>query len=176
MLIAGFAIAIPITLLIRGGGGDSAGPATRTAPPLGPPVRDRGLAVRYRVPKGWKESRQASAIRLLSGDRTAQLVIAAPASAAASEEVLDDALAAIRSGYEDVEIASGSGRKVGGLRAKGAVISARNRRGARLRILVAVARGKKRTHLVELFLAASDSGPQRVRQAQFAVDSLRFTD
>jgi hypothetical protein len=103
-------------------------------------------------------------------------VIASPAPAARSGEVLDEAVSAIRSGYREVEVVPGSGKSVGGRPAKGAVISARSKRGVPLRILVAVARGERRAHLVELFVVDRSSARKRIAEAQVALDSLRFTN
>ena len=174
MAAVGLIAAVPVTLLVRDG--DEEQPATTTAtppPPLGPKQRDRGIGVRYRVAKDWRETREASAIRLRSRDRAAQVVIASPAPASKADAVRDEALAAIRSGYERVEIARGSGPRLGGLRTKGAVISARTRDGAPLRILVAVARGERRAYLVEVFTAGGVPA-ERLREAQATLNSLRF--
>jgi carbamate kinase len=177
MAIVGFAVAIPVTLLISGGDDDEPAqpPPTTEAgpPPLGPAERDRGIGVRYQVSDGWRQEKKASAIRLRSPDRNAQIVIASPAPASESESVLDDALAALRSGYEDVDVTSGSGPRLGGLRTKGAVARVRTREGARLRVLVAVTKGERRAYLVEVFTAA-DAAPERIREAQVTLNSLKF--
>jgi predicted Zn-dependent protease len=179
MAIVGLLVAIPVTLLIRGGddeGGTPTSPVTTAAeqpePELGPDASDPGLDVTYRVPKGWKESKQASAIRITAPDKTAELVLAAPGPADDADEVLDEALEAFRVAYEDVDVAPGSGRKVGGLEAKGAVVSAKQ--GDReLRIVVAVAEGEERAYLVEVF-TISGLGPERLRETQVALNSIRF--
>jgi hypothetical protein len=170
-------IAIPATILIRGGdddGDDGEGPVA-TAPPLNPAVANKGLDVTYQVPEGWRESKKAKAkaIQLQSEDRSVLIAIAAPAAASKAGPLLDDALASIRSGYKNVDVRPGSGRQVGGLDAKGAVISAKTPDGNELRIVVAVAKGKKRAYLVELF-AAANAPVERVREAQVALNSLRL--
>ena len=177
MAIVGALVAVPLTLLIRGGDDDEpeapvTTPATES-PAVGPAQRDRGIGVRYQVADGWREQKKASAIRLRSPDRNAQIVIASPAPASESESVLDDALAALRSGYEDVDVTSGSGPRLGGLRTKGAVARVRTREGARLRVLVAVTKGERRAYLVEVFTAA-DAAPERIREAQVTLNSLKF--
>ncbi len=176
MAIVGLLVAVPVTLLTAGGEDAALEPATvptaSAPPPLGEGARDRGLRVRYRVPKGWRESRRASAIRLRSRDRTAEIVIAAPAPAARAGRLLEDTLAAIRRSYDAVQVNPGSGREIGGLRARGAVISARSE-ATPLRILVAVAKGRKRAYLVEVF-TAEDAPGERLREAQVALNSLRL--
>jgi hypothetical protein len=172
-------VAIPVTLLVRdgddGGEGSSTEPATTAAQPppdLGPGVRDEGLDVSYRVPQGWEESKKASAIRLSSPDSSAEVVIAAPAPAGDAEALLDETLAAFRSQYEQADIAPGSGRDVGGLEAKGAVVHV-GRDDETLRVLVAVAPGRERAYLVEVFTTGGVSG-ERLREAQVALNSLKL--
>jgi hypothetical protein len=167
-------VAIPVTLLIRGGDDDddSAAPVA-TAPALNPAVANKQLDVSYQVPEGWREAKKEKAVQLQSRDRSVLIAIAAPAAASKSGTLLKDTLAAFRSGYKDVEIRPGSGRQVGGLDAKGAVIAAKTPDGNRLRIVVAVAKGKKRAYLVEVF-TAFNADPVRVREAQVALNSLRL--
>ncbi len=181
MAIVGLLVAVPVTLLVRDGDddGDPSAPSQQVttgsaqAPPaVGPGADDRGLDVSYRVPEGWKEAKKASALRLTSPDSAAEIVVAAPAPAADADQVLDQALSAFESEYEDVDIAPGSGRKVGGLDAKGAVVTAA-RGDEELRVLVAVAAGEQRTYLVEVFTTASVSA-DGLRQAQAALNSLKL--
>lgn len=174
MAVVALVVAIPATILIRGGDddGDAEAPLA-TAPSLNPAVANKGLDVTYQVPEGWKESKKAKAIQLQSKDRSVLIAIAAPAAASEAGPLLDDTLAAIRSGYKNVEASPGSGKQVGGLDAKGAVISAKTRDGNELRIVVAVAKGKKRAYLVEVFSAAN-APVERVREAQVALNSLRL--
>jgi hypothetical protein len=174
MAVVALVIAIPATILIRAGDddGDAEAPVA-TAPPLNEAVANKGLDVTYQVPEGWQESKKAKAIQLQSQDRSVLIAIAAPASASKAGPLLDDTLASIRSGYKNVEVRPGSGKQVGGLDAKGAVISAKTPDGNELRIVVAVAKGKKRAYLVEVFTAAN-AAPERVREAQVALNSLRL--
>jgi hypothetical protein len=173
MLIVALLVAIPVTILIRGGGDEESAAPTLAAPALNPGVKSRALDVSYQVPEGWKESKKAKAIQLRSNDRSVLIAIASPAPASKSGPLLDDTLASIRSGYRDVRIQPGSGRQVGGLDAKGAVVAAKTRDGNELRIVVAVAEGKKRAYLVEVFTAVS-ADPERLREAQVALNSVRL--
>ncbi len=175
MAVVGLLVAVPLTLLIRDGDDEPAQiPATGAEPPaLGPAERDRGIGVRYQVADRWLERKKSSAIRLRSPERDAQIVIASPAPASDAGEVLDEALAALRSGYEHVDVNKGSGPRLGGLPAKGAVATARTSKGARLRVLVAVTQGERRAYLVEVFTAV-DVAPERLREAQVTLNSLRF--
>jgi hypothetical protein len=174
MAAIGLLVAIPVTLLIRDGDGTEPTETTPAAvPEVGPAQRDGGLGVRYQVAERWEERKEASAIRLRSPDRQAEIVIAAPGPADRTGAILEEALAALRSGYENVDINPGSGVTLGGLKTKGAVASVRTREGARLRVVVAVAEGDRRAHLVEVF-TASAVPTARVREAQVMLNSLEF--
>jgi hypothetical protein len=178
MAIVGVVIAIPLTLLLRGGDDDNRAPAGTQVttplpePELGDAKSDQGLDVDYRIPDGWSQAKKESAIRLASDDHAVQIVIAAPADASQASGVLDQTLASIRDGYDDVKISRGSGKKVGGLEAKGAVVRA-STGDVGLRILVATAAGDERAYLVEVFTAA-DVGPADLRSAQAALNSLKL--
>jgi hypothetical protein len=178
MGVIGVLVAIPLTLILHGGDDDGeAAPTAKTTttlpePELGSAKSDSGLDIDYRVPEGWSEQKKESAIRLASRDQAAQIVIAAPAAASDADGVLDQTLASIRDGYDNVEITPGSGKRVGGLEAKGAVIRASSK-GTGLRILVAVAAGEEHAYLVEVF-TADDVGPADLRSAQAALNSLKL--
>jgi hypothetical protein len=166
-------VAIPATVLIRDGDDEETAAPTVTAPALNPGVSDRSLDISYQVPKGWKESKKSRAVQLQSQDRSVLIAVAAPAQASKSGPLLDDTLAAIRSGYKNVRVHPGTGRQVGGLDAKGAVVTAKTSDGNELRIVVAVAKGKKRAYLVEVFTAAN-APTERIAEAQVALNSLRL--
>ena len=118
--------------------------------------------------------RERGAIRLRSDDRTTELAVTARAGADAQRAVLTSELDGIQRGYRVASLKAGSGRTVGGLHAKGAVVSARTRSGTVLRILVAVASGKAHTYVVEVFSAA-EAPPARLIQAQLALRTLKLT-
>jgi hypothetical protein len=178
MAVVGLVVAIPVTLLVRGGDDDDASPpdsASPAPPALGPTERDGGIGVSYQVAEGWLARKESSAIRLRSRGREAEIVIASPARSSDADAVLAEAVAAIRSGYEDVDLDPGSGPKLGGLVTKGAVATVKTRDGARLRILVAVTKGERHAHLVEVF-TAPDAPAELLREAQGTLNSLRFLD
>jgi hypothetical protein len=173
MAAVALVVAIPLTLLIGDDDDDAVEAPVATAPALNPVAGDRSLDVNYQVPEGWTERKKAKAIQLQSRDRSTLIAIAAPAKASEAGRLLKDTLAAFRSGYEDVDVRPGAGKQVGGLDAKGAVITAKTPDGNELRIVVAVAKGKKRAYLVEVFTAAN-ADPERVVEAQVALKSLRL--
>jgi hypothetical protein len=181
MLVVGFLVAIPVTLIARDSGDEPTSPSATTTPsldeqfPLNAGVRDTGLGARYQVPKGWKEAKKASVVRLLSPDKSVQIGISAPGPASDSGQILSTALVDLKGTYEHVDLAKGSGKRIGGLESKGAVVTARTKSGTELHVLVAAAAGKRLTHLIEVFTAAG-APVQRVAEAQRALDSLRFTN
>lgn len=174
MAIVALVVAVPITLVVGGEeGAEAPSGITPASPKLRPAAVDRELGIAYRVPQGWSDRERRNAISLRSRDRTIEVVLAAPAPATRANRVLDEAIAAVRSGYRDVRIEPGSGQRIGGIRVQGAVASARTANGVPLRILVAVGRGERRAYLVEVFTAATAAG-SRLREAQAALNSLRF--
>jgi hypothetical protein len=174
MLIVALAVAIPVTLIIRGGDDDEpqARPSVEDQLPLHPSVNDDRLKASYQVPRGWTQKTKQEVLTLRSKDRTVRIGVAAPAAADESGQVLRDALAGLQGSYEAVEVNPGSGKRVGGLKAKGAIVHAEGD-GIDLNILVAAMSGKDRAYLVEVFTAA-DASPKAVAQAQQFLNSLKL--
>ena len=137
-------------------------------------VRLHDLGVAVKVPSAWSATRERSTLRLRSEDRTTAVAVAAPSADGRQREVLDSELRAIKQGYGDVSVSRGFGKAVGGLPARGAVVSARTKSATQLRILVAAASGEKHTYLVEVF-SATNAPPQRLIQAQLALRSLKLS-
>jgi hypothetical protein len=184
MAVVGLLVAIPVVLVVGGGSQESASSegnvsgASRGATPLTPgselrPRRvDRRVGVSYRFPRAWGSTVEAGALRLFGPRRHVAVAVSSPAAAGRSERVLDTALAALRRNYEGVEVDRGSGRRLGGLEADGAVVRARGEHGP-LRILVAVVEGEQRTYLSQVFSA--EGAPTRdIADAQRILNSLRF--
>ena len=176
MAIVAVVVAVPVTLLARGDDSEPE-PVAVTSAPSGPELEkrrsDRGLRVAYRVPEGWRASKSDRTLRLRSRDGSALIAVAAPAGSGRAADVRRDLLDGIRSSYRRVDVERGEDREVGGIEARTAVVSARQADGGPLRILVAVADGDDRTYVVEVFTAAS-AKPQRLRQAQAALNALRL--
>jgi hypothetical protein len=185
MAAVGLTVAIPVTLLIRGGDDDgdaaSSTPSqAATLPALNPtPVTDESLGITVRIPETWSASQKAGAIRLRSVDRTMLMTISAPAAAGAAAEVLHTAVEAVKADYDDATgIPSAgrglSGKRIGNLPAFSAALLARTEGGTQLRILVSAASGQSHTYLVELFSALS-SHAARLTEAQAVLNSLQFS-
>lgn len=176
MVLLGLIVAIPVTLLIRGSGDDSStseGPTIDERLPLNPVVVDDRLQARYSVPEGWKLDRHdGEVLDLRSRDRSVVIGISSPGRAGDAGAVLRSALDSLRASYESVEVDPGSGRRLGGLPAEGAVVTAQGD-DVDLRILVAVMAGEGRAYLVEVFTAAS-APEKQVAQAQRFLHSLEL--
>jgi hypothetical protein len=179
MAVLGFLVAVPVTLLLRGGDDDPQGgdTARRVAevPRLHAAVRDDAIGVRYRVPLGWSQSKEASVIRLRSGDRTAGLTISAPAPAGEAQAVLESAIGAIRENYLGAEVQRRfADRRIGGLAASSAIVAARNPEDTPLRFLLNAASGDTRTYLVEVYSVEGAAGRSLVA-GQVLLRALRLT-
>jgi hypothetical protein len=174
MAIVGLVVAIPVTLIIRGGDDDesAAEPSLEEQLPLNPGVKDDKLKASYQVPKGWKQETKNGVLTLRSDDRSVRIGLAAPAAADEADQVLADTLATLKGSYESVEVNPGSGKEIGGLRARGAVVHAEGDK-IDLNILVSVMSGKDRSYLVEVFTPAGAPG-KAVAQAQQFLNSLKL--
>jgi hypothetical protein len=175
MAVIGLIVAIPVTLLLRDS--DDKPASAEQSPgieriPLNPAVGDSEIQAVYQVPEGWDLKHEGDVLKLASADDMVQVGITSPGPAEDAGKLLDEALAGIEETYDAVEVNPGSGKKVGGLPAKGAVIAARAK-DAELRILVAVTKGEERAYLVEVFTAAT-APPRRVAEAQRFLNSLEL--
>jgi hypothetical protein len=153
---------------------DSPQPSALSAPPPqgGKEVVHRETGVTLDRPPGWSVSRTESALVFRSRDRSAVLSIFSPSRAPrGAAAVLQSGLREIRSSYSDIEARPGDGRRVAGLPTSAVVVSARNRRGVPVRILVAAAQGRRRAWLVQVFTGAEGS-TARLVEAQVALGSL----
>jgi hypothetical protein len=135
-------------------------------------------------PETWSTRESKYTISLTSEDRTATVVVSAPAiargprnprtSARVRKILLDDAVKAIRRRYKEVRVRRAPDRRIDRYEARQAVLTAVNRNGVPLRILVAAARGKRLAYLVESF-AAANAPARRLVEAQTILASLRLS-
>jgi hypothetical protein len=102
------------------------------------------------------------------------MVVSAPPDAHRGARLLRAAVGVISRHYEDVEISGGEGGRFGGRPSRSRVLRARNRRGTRLRVLVAAAQGRRRAWLIEVF-SAEPPRPRRLLETQAALSSLRLS-
>jgi hypothetical protein len=179
--IAAVALLALIVIAILASGSDDEEPEqARPEPPsLAVPESDeavtvRGTGISVQPPRGWATRRTRRSIQMRSPDRTTLVVVSAPPRARRPATLLRGALAEIRARYRDVSIGGTAGSRLGRRPGISRVVSARNRRGTRLRVLVAAARGRRRAWLAEVFSA--EGAPQRrLVEGQVALRSLRLS-
>jgi predicted Zn-dependent protease len=165
--------AVGAVLAFSAGDDDDEGDADVSLPELGRAIEVRGLGIRIERPSGWKASREAGAVKLTSPDRSTLIAVSAPGEADEAAAVFRDTLAAIRDGYEDVEVRLERPGRLGGLRAANASVQATNEAGGRLSALVAVARGEEHAYLVEVF--APQGGGELVEAQAVLSTGLRLS-
>jgi hypothetical protein len=180
MAVVGLLVAIPVTLIVRGGdhdsdGGGSSAVTAAEVPEVGETRVDRKLGVALRLPEGWKRSMEKGAVSFRSGDGSALIAISAPGPEEDAKAIHSAAVGAIDRKYRAVEVMSRDDQaKLGQRPAELTAISARQPKDrAPLRILVATARGKKRAYLVEVFAAGKDPSAALV-EAQVLINNLRI--
>lgn len=131
-----------------------------------------GISVGW--PDGWKQSKREKAIVLKSVEEDLLISISTPAPVSEARGVRKAAIDAVRENYQDVRVRPGRGRVVGGLPSSGAVIDANSKGIGRLRIIVVVSRGEKRTYLTEFFANAAVDAPT-LGQAQIILGSIALS-
>lgn len=181
MGVVGLMIAIPVTILVSGGGD------TPTAQPLaeievkdpevGPKKVEESLGVKLRVPDGWSREQKQDVLELRSKDGAARVAISAPGPAADAEALHSQVVDGLRSSYADFDVAKTIKKtQLGGLKGEATVASAKlpaKKGGGAQRILVTTAEGKERAYLVVVFTSGQTS--ESVLEAQALVNNLRFT-
>ena len=173
MVLLGAAL-VPIYLVINDGGGESTQQPEAGALPNSVHATATGISVGW--PDGWKQSKRVreKAIVLKSANEALLISISTPAAVREARGVRESAIQAIKENYEVVSVQPGRGRIVGGLPSTGAVIDAKSKNGDRLRILVVVGRGKKRTYLTEFF-ASAGVDVSTLAQAQVILNSIELS-
>jgi hypothetical protein len=180
MAIVGLLIAIPVTILVSGGG--SAPPAEPIAgievkaPVVGPQKVQDNLGVKLRVPEGWTRKEKQNVLELQSKDGAARVAISAPGPAADAVELHSQVIAGLRTSYDDFDVAKNIDKSpVGGLKGQATVATGKlpGKTGGAQKILVTTAEGNKRAYLVVVF--TSDQASQSVLEAQALVNNLHFT-
>ena len=159
-------------VLLRGSDDDDSKDSAPKAPRAGRVVANHAIGARIRKPRGWAAKRGDRSITLRSPDSTTIMSISQPPGGVTNRAVLRDAVTVIEQSYRGVKARPLRG-KVAGHRTVSRVVSATNKRGVRLNILVSAPQGRKRAWLVEVF-----SGPgaraKRLPEAQVALGTLRL--
>jgi len=147
--------------------------AARRGPPSVVLFRSPRLGVVGARPRSWHLGRLRSAIRLRSPDRSSLVAIAAAPPRITPRRLLSSTLQALDRSYSRVRISRSRSALVGNLRGRALRAFGVNSRGVRLDVLVATAKGRRRTYLLQVF--TSRGAPRRrVAQGQTIVTSLEL--
>lgn len=170
-VLANVAVVLGVVFL-RGSDDKDSKDKTPPIPRAGRLVVNRAIGARIHRPRGWTAKRADRAITLRSPDSTTIMSISQPPGATSNRAVLSSAVSVIEQSYRSVKARPIRG-KVAGHPTVSRVVSATNKRGVRLNILVSAPQGRNRAWLVEVF-----SGPgaraKRLPEAQVALGTLRL--
>ena len=175
MLVVGLAVAVPVTLLVRGDNGPPP-PEEILAdlPELGPVKLDRELGIKMRLPDGWRSRREGEVIVLRSADRQARVAVSAPGPAEDAGQLHDEVLSGFGKSYEDFKVTERKVKsRVGGLRGRASAAEALDAEERELGIVVSTAEGKKLAYLVVAYTPLSDPG-RATLEAQTLINELKF--
>ena len=174
LLIAAFVLVniAVVVVVLRVTGDDGEKKSKADIPPVGKVVENTAIGAELKRPKGWKVSSKGRAISMRSPDSRTIMSISQPPGAKNALDVVRTAIAAIRANYRGVSTRRFRG-KIAGLPTTSRVVSATNRRRARLNILVASPQGRTRAWLVQVF-SIPGTGFKRLREAQTALGTLRL--
>ncbi|GBD46269.1 hypothetical protein HRbin41_01093 [bacterium HR41] len=173
---AAMVAAAAVALLV--GDGDRRGERTTRrvsfAPAPAPPgwraLRLPGSAERGFVPARWRVRYRSGVASAEAPDRSVVFGVAALRSRG---DALAAALRELRTRYRSVRPSAEAALRIAGLPAVGIEVALRNRRGAPLRALVIVARGRRERYFVQAFSRA-DAPASRVRELRRALATLRL--
>ena len=180
MAVVGLLIAIPVTILVSGGG--NAPPPQPLAeihveaPHVGAQKVDESLGVKLRIPEGWSRDEKQDVLELQSKDGAARVAISAPGPAADANELHSQVIDGLKTSYRDFDVGRNIAKApVGGLRGQATVATGElpGKAGGIQKILVSTAEGKERAYLVVAF--TPDQASSSVLEAQALVNNLRFT-
>jgi len=174
MAVIALIVAIPVTIVLRGGSGDSE-PTVTPVSPTRDGEFDRDVGVELRLPKGWERERKESFVVFRSKDRHVLISVSVPGPASDAGEIHKEAIDTLEETHDAVEVVDrAKGKQLGGRPAQTAVISARNPENQNdLRILIATAKGEDLAYLVEVFAAAPNAG-RALAEAQALLNGLRL--
>lgn len=171
------AIVVPGYLLANrhlGGGDDPVqSELERKVAGLTESLEDPKTGISARWPEAWEQQKRDGAFVFRSPDRRLAISISTPAPARDADDLRKGVISTIEEEYRKATVRHGKGRTIGGLPAKGAVIEARRRSGDRLRILVAVAKGRKRAYLLEV-LTAPETRSDTLVDGQLILSSVQL--
>lgn len=146
----------------------------RRAAGLTESLEDPKTGISARWPDGWTQRERDGAHAFRSPDGKLVISISAPAPARDADELRSGAIDSVREESRKATVGYGKGRQIGGLQAEGAVIDATQRSGDRVRILIAVARGRERAYLLQV-LSARDVPAETLVDGQLILGSIELS-
>lgn len=176
MAVVGLVVAIPITIMIRGGDGASEPTITPATPPqVGEIEFERDIGVELRLPDDWERERRNGAVVFRSDNNRVLIAISVPGPARDVGLIHQQAIDSLNESYDAVQVVDRiNDKELGGRPAQSAVISARNpEKKSELGILVATAKGENLAYLVQVFAAAPNPG-EALAEGQALLNGLRL--
>ncbi len=177
MVVVGLLVAVPVTIAVRGDGGDEPDlPPAIEVPELGAVEFNRELGVEVRLPDDWRKRSKKGVLELRALTGGATIAISAPAKPDEADALHDDALATLRRDYKRAEVLQKAKRtRIGGLKGTATALAAKQpgKRGEPIRILLNTAKGDKRSYLVLVFAVAPNPGSAIV-DAQAVLNEIRL--
>jgi len=184
-VLVGVALIGGIILLISGGGGSDnggSGSAVRSQQATKAlqdkflrhtiVLADDGISVRR--PISWKDSKNNGVITLHSADRCVAINLSAPPDAKGANALRTDALAALKHGYKNVNVAGAGHSQVGGIPTTSNSVTLTDSKGDRRRVILSIGKGTKNTYLTEVVLG-NPSCAADLAMAQIALTSVQYT-
>lgn len=177
LFVAGALIAAGLLALMSGG--DARHHVYRLPPPAPLPklteqFNDRSLGVTGLTTRRWVVGGLGPILHLESTDHKATIAVGTTGPARTAHGALHVAIATIRKAYKKVTLNQATGSTLGGRPARSVVMYGTNSHGARLRILLATAEGRRLAYVMQVFTAST--APLRVlEEAQEIIGTLRFS-
>lgn len=149
-------------------------PEATSSPPQGVIFRAPRLGIVGVRPARWRLERSPRAVRVRSPDRAGLVAVSATPSPVSASALMASTLAAVRRSYRGARLSARRRTRVGGLAGTAVGGRAANSRGVRLDLLLATAGGRRRTYLLQVFVARAAAG-RRLAEAQDVVNSLELS-
>lgn len=167
-------------LLIIATSGEKSAPApsgpqpSSVLPPLVSTFSDASTGITARMPPGWTAHRSGQVVRLESGDRTAIIGLAAFPGSSRAPTLLAAAYLSERKAYPGIKLKRAPGTTLAGLKARSLILSGHNRHRVPISILLAAAKGRTHSYVMDVFSTKATS-PADLVQAQEIITALRLT-
>jgi hypothetical protein len=141
--------------------------------PTGSVFRSKGLGAAGIRPPGWRLRSSRRALRLTSPERAAIVAISAAPPSVGPRALMSSTLAAVGRSYRNRRLSRRRRAEPGGYAGIAVSGSATNSRGVRLDLLISTAKGRRRTYLLQVFVART--ARLRLVEAQGLVESVEFS-